>query len=132
MNVILRLSVPLLLLSIATSRERTPERAVESRQTQEHPATPGIETRKEAMLDEGNNAAGGDRKGGEGAGGAATEIATFGAGCFWCTEAVLERIDGVIDVTSGYMGGTVKNPSYGQVCAGDTGHAEVVQVTFDP
>ncbi|MCB9899597.1 MAG: peptide-methionine (S)-S-oxide reductase MsrA [Planctomycetes bacterium] len=63
---------------------------------------------------------------------AGTEIATFGAGCFWCVEAVLEQIDGVLDVRSGYMGGTVANPSYKQVCTGTTGHAEVAQITFDP
>lgn len=63
---------------------------------------------------------------------AAREIATFGGGCFWCTEAVLETVDGVIDVMSGYAGGTVDNPTYKQVCTGATGHAEVVQVTFDP
>ena len=61
-----------------------------------------------------------------------TETATFGSGCFWCTEAVLEQLDGVLDVTSGYMGGHVDEPTYEQVCAGTTGHAEVVQVTFDP
>ncbi|HEX5050162.1 MAG TPA: peptide-methionine (S)-S-oxide reductase MsrA [Planctomycetota bacterium] len=60
------------------------------------------------------------------------ELATFGGGCFWCMEAVLENLDGVIDVTSGYAGGTVADPSYEQVCSGTTGHAEVVQVTFDP
>ena len=60
------------------------------------------------------------------------EIATFGAGCFWCVEAVLEQLDGVQDVSSGYTGGHVDNPTYKQVCGGDTGHAEVVQVTFDP
>ncbi len=63
---------------------------------------------------------------------AGKEIATFGAGCFWCVEAVLEQLPGVLDVTSGYMGGHVKDPTYRQVCNGDTGHAEVVQVTFDP
>ncbi len=62
----------------------------------------------------------------------ATEVATFGGGCFWCTEAVLEQLDGVQDVTSGYMGGEVDDPTYQQVCSGTTGHAEVVQVTFDP
>ena len=61
-----------------------------------------------------------------------TELATFGAGCFWCVEAVLEQLDGVLDVTSGYMGGHVPNPTYKAVCTGETGHAEVVQVTFDP
>lgn len=59
-------------------------------------------------------------------------LATFGAGCFWCIEAVLEQVDGVLDVTSGYMGGTVEDPTYRQVCSGKTGHAEVVQVRFDP
>ena len=61
-----------------------------------------------------------------------TETATFGAGCFWCTEAVFELLAGVIDARSGYMGGQVKNPTYKQVCTGTTGHAEVTQVTFDP
>lgn len=60
------------------------------------------------------------------------ETATFGGGCFWCTEAVLERLRGVSDVTSGYAGGHVANPTYAQVCGKRTGHAEVVQVTFDP
>jgi peptide-methionine (S)-S-oxide reductase len=63
---------------------------------------------------------------------AAEELATFGAGCFWCVEAVLEQLDGVIDVQSGYMGGDVANPSYEAVCTGTTGHAEVVQIRFDP
>jgi len=63
---------------------------------------------------------------------AGNQLATFGAGCFWCIEASLELLDGVIDVTSGYAGGKVDNPTYQQVCGGDTGHAEVVQVTFDP
>ena len=60
------------------------------------------------------------------------EITTLGAGCFWCIEAVLEQIEGISDVTSGYMGGTIENPTYEQICTGLTGHAEVVQVTFDP
>ncbi len=63
---------------------------------------------------------------------ARTEIATFGAGCFWCVEAVLEQVDGIHDVSSGYMGGHTENPTYKQICNGDTGHAEVVQVSFDP
>lgn len=61
-----------------------------------------------------------------------TELATFGAGCFWCVEAVFEQLEGVEDVTSGYMGGHVDNPTYKQICTGTTGHAEVVQVTFRP
>ena len=60
-----------------------------------------------------------------------TQKATLAAGCFWCVEAVLEQLDGVLEVTSGYMGGDVPEPSYEQVCTGKTGHAEVVQVTFD-
>lgn len=61
-----------------------------------------------------------------------TEIATLGAGCFWCIEAVLQQIDGVTAVQSGYMGGETKDPTYRAVCSGSTGHAEVTQVTFDP
>ena len=60
------------------------------------------------------------------------EIATLGGGCFWCLEAVFEQLEGVKSVTSGYAGGTVADPSYEQVCAGTTGHAEVVQISFDP
>ena len=60
------------------------------------------------------------------------ETITLGAGCFWCIEAVLDRIEGVESVVSGYMGGNVPNPTYQQVCTGLTGHAEVVQVQFDP
>jgi peptide-methionine (S)-S-oxide reductase len=58
--------------------------------------------------------------------------ATFGAGCFWCVEAAFQRLEGVISVTSGYMGGEVRDPSYEQVCSGQTGHAEVVQIEFNP
>lgn len=61
-----------------------------------------------------------------------TEIATFGAGCFWCTEAVFQEFKGVLKVESGYMGGTVANPTYREVCTGNTGHAEVTRITFDP
>src|SRR5947207_1503045 len=61
-----------------------------------------------------------------------TELATFGGGCFWCMEAVFERLDGVKAVTSGYAGGTKENPGYKEVCSGNTGHAEVIQVEFDP
>ncbi len=60
------------------------------------------------------------------------ETATLGGGCFWCLEAVYEQLRGVEKVVSGYAGGDVPNPTYRQVCGGDTGHAEVVQVTFDP
>lgn len=61
-----------------------------------------------------------------------TEIATFGAGCFWCTEAVFQQLKGVLKVESGYEGGHVPNPSYKLVCTGETGHAEVSKITFDP
>ncbi len=61
-----------------------------------------------------------------------TEQATFGSGCFWCTEAIFQQVKGVQSVVSGYTGGQVKNPTYRQVCDGTTGHAEVLQVTFDP
>ncbi len=61
----------------------------------------------------------------------AQEIATLGGGCFWCTEAVYDQLVGVTDVVSGYSGGWVNNPTYEQVCEKTTGHAEVVQVTFD-
>ena len=60
------------------------------------------------------------------------ELATFGAGCFWCVEAIFQELQGVSDVVSGYTGGSVKNPSYKEVCNGTTGHAEVAQITFDP
>jgi len=60
------------------------------------------------------------------------EIATLAAGCFWCIEAVLQQVDGVLSLRSGYMGGTTENPSYDDICTGTTGHAEVVEVTFDP
>jgi peptide-methionine (S)-S-oxide reductase len=61
-----------------------------------------------------------------------TEVATLGGGCFWCTEAVYQELNGVQKVESGYAGGTVNNPTYRQICTGTTGHAEVVQITFDP
>jgi peptide-methionine (S)-S-oxide reductase len=58
--------------------------------------------------------------------------ATFGAGCFWCVEAVFQNLDGVEEVVSGYSGGEIKNPGYMEVCSGRTGHAEVVEITYDP
>jgi peptide-methionine (S)-S-oxide reductase len=63
---------------------------------------------------------------------ATTQLATFGGGCFWCVEAVFERLDGVKSAVSGYAGGRTPNPTYQQVCSGTTGHAEVVQIEFDP
>lgn len=63
---------------------------------------------------------------------AGKEVATLGGGCFWCLEAVYDDLKGVEDVMSGYSGGHIVNPSYEQVCGGRTGHAEVIQVTFDP
>ena len=61
-----------------------------------------------------------------------SEKATFGGGCFWCTEAVFNRVDGVIKVESGYAGGKTKDPTYNEVCTGETGHAEVIQIEFQP
>jgi len=61
-----------------------------------------------------------------------TELATFAGGCFWCIEAIFERLEGVKSVTSGYAGGHTENPTYEQVCTGATGHAEVTQIEFDP
>lgn len=60
------------------------------------------------------------------------DTATFGTGCFWCTEAIFEQLNGVLKVTSGYSGGHVENPSYKAVCTGETGHAECVQVQYEP
>jgi peptide-methionine (S)-S-oxide reductase len=60
------------------------------------------------------------------------DVAVFGGGCFWCTEAVFDELRGVISVVSGYAGGSTKNPTYEQVCSGDTGHAEVIRIEFDP
>jgi len=61
-----------------------------------------------------------------------TDTATFGTGCFWCTEAIFQELNGVLKVTSGYSGGHVKNPTYEQVCEKKTGHAEVCQIVYDP
>lgn len=58
--------------------------------------------------------------------------ATFGNGCFWCTEAIFKELNGVEEVQSGYSGGTIKNPSYKEVCSGTTGHAEVIRIVYDP
>ena len=63
---------------------------------------------------------------------AKSEIATLGGGCFWCVEAVFQRVEGVISVKPGYAGGNVKNPTYKQICTGNTGHAEVAKIEFDP
>ena len=60
------------------------------------------------------------------------QVATFAGGCFWCTEAIFNEIKGVQKVVSGYTGGSVKNPSYREICTGTTGHAEAIQITFDP
>ena len=61
-----------------------------------------------------------------------TETATFGTGCFWCTEAIYKELNGVISVMPGYSGGYTENPTYKEVCSGNTGHAECAQIVFDP
>jgi len=61
-----------------------------------------------------------------------TDTATFGTGCFWCTEAIFQQLEGVIKVSSGYSGGYTENPDYKEVCSGTTGHAECLQIVFDP
>lgn len=61
-----------------------------------------------------------------------TDTATFGTGCFWCTEAIFEQLNGVVKVTSGYIGGAKENPTYEEVCSGATGHAEAVQIVYEP
>ncbi len=61
-----------------------------------------------------------------------TELATFGGGCFWCTEAIFQELEGVETVVAGYAGGKTINPSYEDICTGTTGHAEVIQITYDP
>jgi len=61
-----------------------------------------------------------------------TELATFGGGCFWCMEAEYQKVPGVVHITSGFAGGHTENPTYKEVCLGDTGHAEVTQIQFDP
>src|SRR3989338_4606651 len=61
-----------------------------------------------------------------------SSVATFAGGCFWCTEAIFKRLKGVSSVLPGYSGGNVENPTYEQVCSGSTGHAEAIQIKFDP
>lgn len=63
---------------------------------------------------------------------ATLDTATFGNGCFWCTEAIFQQLNGVVKVTSGYSGGAVDNPTYKQICSGTTGHAECLQIVYDP
>ena len=105
--------LPVLLLSAACSERMTPQ-AVDTNQTPT-PQTLQAEEASDPTMESSEQ-----------------NIATFGAGCFWCVEAVLEQVDGVLDVSSGYMGGHVDNPTYKEICTGRTGHAEVVQVRFDP
>jgi peptide-methionine (S)-S-oxide reductase len=80
-------------------------------------SNPTTESGKEYIMNSGDNAG--------------LEVAVLGGGCFWCLEAVFERVEGVVEVHSGYAGGNVENPSYKEVCSGTTGHAEVVEITYD-
>lgn len=93
-----------------TNLLETPAMAAETPRATTQPATKPASAEKAAKLD----------------------TATFGEGCFWCSEAVFQRLRGVKSVVSGYSGGAVENPSYEAVCTGKTGHAEVIQVTYDP
>lgn len=81
----------------------------------------GMQTNEQAQTNQPSSTASGN-----------TEVATLGGGCFWCLEAVYDQLKGVISVESGYSGGDVANPTYQAVCSGNTGHAEVVRITFDP
>jgi peptide-methionine (S)-S-oxide reductase len=85
---------------------------------------------KEKTVNESSASANNEGKGNGGPG--ELEKATFGSGCFWCSEAVFQQLKGVRSVVSGYSGGITKDPTYRQVCEGQTGHAEVIQITFDP
>jgi peptide-methionine (S)-S-oxide reductase len=89
--------------------------------TQTENSNPGMSTKLSTAIASGENLSG-----------IKTDTATFGTGCFWCTEAIFQQLEGVLKVTSGYTGGHVKNPSYEQVCEGTTGHAEVIQMIYDP
>ncbi|HEX4611870.1 MAG TPA: peptide-methionine (S)-S-oxide reductase MsrA [Urbifossiella sp.] len=89
-------------------------------------------TRRETPMPEHFPTLAPDESGPEPAAPGATETATFGTGCFWCTEAVFQQIKGVKAVVSGYTGGKVPDPTYEQVCSGTTGHAEALQITYDP
>jgi len=87
-----------------------------------------VSSREKSGNNEVNSASGEKAMGGTGG----LKLATFGNGCFWCTEAIFERLNGVQKVVPGYSGGHVENPTYEQVCTGTTGHAESIQITYDP
>lgn len=111
--------------SCAAEQPKDDGAKTEAGQAQESKADkePASKTGADAIKEAGDTMAGEAKK---------TETALFGGGCFWCTEAIFQEVDGVASVTSGYAGGEVKDPTYKQVCSGDTGHAEVVQIEFDP
>lgn len=93
---------------------------------------PALESSESEPMNDSEQTQNNDATGDDATGDGELAKATFGAGCFWCVEAVFQRVDGVKSVTSGYMGGKVKNPTYDQICTGLTGHAEVCQVAYDP
>jgi len=99
---------------------KSPVESNESKEADSAPAAAAVTSPEKKKMEEGKPVAEG------------REVATLGGGCFWCTEAVMERLEGVTDVISGYMGGHVENPTYEQICTKTTGHAEVIEVTFDP
>ena len=91
----------------------------------------GETTNKKTQMENKNNLTSTESESVQGGNPSSYDTITLGGGCFWCVEAVYEMLDGVVKVESGYSGGTVKNPSYREVCTGTTGHAEVAQITFD-
>jgi peptide-methionine (S)-S-oxide reductase len=93
--------------------------------------SPAASVERETIQMEGDRLTNQESTGDEASAKNQTAVATFGAGCFWCVEAVFQELDGVSLVRSGYAGGAVENPTYEQVCSGATGHAEVCQITFD-
>jgi peptide-methionine (S)-S-oxide reductase len=119
-------AVALLSIGLATSCSARPSEKAESRPSSTSSFTEQKTTMSENTAESGTQAA----ESAIPAGG--TAMATFGTGCFWCTEAVFQRLEGVTSVVSGYAGGHVKNPSYKEVCTGETGHAECLQIVYDP
>ena len=124
----LMISLPaMLVLSLGATAPAAPRKPAAKREGKAEAQTPRDQARKPPASDKQE-----DKKETDRSAPAELEKATFGAGCFWCTEAVFQQLKGVRSVVSGYSGGFAKFPNYDLVCTGLTGHAEVVQITFDP